>query len=269
MNYKIHYSCLSHIGNIRRTNQDNFICDGRYMESGEALAALPVCGIRTSAETPVFGIFDGMGGEECGEVASYIAAKAASEVKIGEDPVSDLSQFCHRANMDICDYAEANGVPAMGTTAAILAFTCQDIILCNIGDSKIFRLRNGVLEQISVDHIAVSVFGMKPPLLQNLGIPPSELVIEPYLAREACSHGDVYLICSDGLTDMVPVEEIAEVLVSKPVSEAASALLDKALLNGGRDNTTIILCKIERQPSWFFRWRDQLKRRGESICLSN
>ena len=73
MRYRIRYSCLSHIGRVRSINQDNFICDGRYMELGGIPFAFPLRGIKTSGETSVFGVFDGMGGEECGEIASYIA----------------------------------------------------------------------------------------------------------------------------------------------------------------------------------------------------
>jgi len=222
MHYKIHYSCLSHIGNIRRINQDNFICDGHYLDTGDAPMILPLCGTKNSDDMSVFGIFDGMGGEECGEVAAFIASKTASNIKIGRDAATDLSQFCYKANKDICNYAVLNNISAMGTTAAMLAFTEKEIVLCNIGDSKIFRFCDGTLEQISKDHVSVSVFGTKPPLSQNLGIPPSELVIDPYLARGVYNNGDVYLMCSDGLTDMVSVKEITDVLISAPINEAVT-----------------------------------------------
>ncbi len=261
MQYKIHYSCLSHIGNVRSMNQDNFICDGHYMDMDDMPIAFPLCGTKTSKDRSVFGVFDGMGGEECGEIASYIASKTAAAIEIGKNAATDLSQFCCKANADICDYATLHEVSAMGTTAAMLAFTDKQVVLCNIGDSKIFRLCDGALEQISKDHVAVSAFGVKPPLSQNLGIPPDELVIEPYLARGAYNDGDVYLICSDGLTDMVSAAEIAEVLISKPIEEATTLLLDKALSNGGKDNITIILCKIERLPGWFFKRKRHTKRK--------
>ena len=261
MHYKIHYSCLSHIGNVRSINQDNFICDGRYMDTNDTEIRFPLCGTKISDDMSIFGIFDGMGGEECGEIASYIASKNACDIKIGKDATADLAQFCHKANHDICDYASLNEVSSMGTTAAILVFADKEIALCNIGDSKIFRLCDGSLEQISKDHVAVSAFGIKPPLSQNLGIPPNELVIDPYFARGAYNDGDVYLICSDGLTDMVSVEEITEVLVSKPIEEAITLLLDKALANGGKDNTTIILFKIERQSGWLFKRKRRTKRK--------
>lgn len=253
MHYNIHYACLSHIGNVRSTNQDNFICDRCYMGIDTATIEFPLCGTKISKDTSVFGIFDGMGGEECGEVASYIASKIASTIDIGKEVTADLSRFCHKANAEICNYAALHDVSAMGTTAAMLVFAKKEVVLCNIGDSKIFHLYDGRLEQISQDHVTVSVFGLKPPLSQNLGIPPNELIIDPYLARGAYNDGDVYLMCSDGLTDMVSVAEIAEAITSKSVKEAITLLLDKALANGGKDNITIILCKIERQSGWFFK----------------
>lgn len=253
MRYSILYWCVSHIGNIRKINQDNFICDGRFMEVNDESMEFPLSGVKSSEDFSVFGIFDGMGGEECGEIASYIAAKDASRLEIGKDAVGVLSQFCQKANADICNYAKENEVSAMGTTAAMLAFTNNGITLCNIGDSKIFRFCDRTLEQISKDHIAISAFGIKPPLSQNLGIPPTELIIEPYLAQGAYKDKDLYMICSDGLTDMVTIEEITKVLVSKPIGEATNELLDKALANGGRDNISIIICKIERESGWFFK----------------
>lgn len=261
MYYNILYSCVSHVGNVRSLNQDNFICNKHYMETNETTIEFPLCGVKSSKEVSVFGVFDGMGGEEFGEIASYIAAKNASILEMGKDVVIDLSQFCQKVNTDICDYTNENEVSAMGTTAAILAFTRNGITLCNIGDSKIFRFCDGVLEQISKDHVAVAAFGVKPSLLQNLGIPPNEMLIDPYLAKGSYKDGDVYLICSDGLTDMVSTKEITSILATNPIENANIKLLEKALSNGGRDNITIILCKIERKFRWFFKRKKQTQKK--------
>lgn len=251
--YQVQYACVSHIGKIRRMNQDNLICDNQHLESDGTGIEFPLCGVKTTEKTSLFGIFDGMGGEACGEIASYIAAKDASELELGKDVVGELADFCEKANGDICDYAEEHGVSCMGTTAAMLAFSDRVITLCNIGDSKVFRFCDGILEQISVDHLASAPFGVKAPLSQNLGIPPSEMVIEPYFAQGPYCRGDVYLICSDGLTDMVSIDDITEVLNGNPIEEAVNVLLEQALTNGGKDNTTILLCKIERQPVGFLK----------------
>ena len=259
---RISYACISHIGNVRRLNQDNFICDGRFMETDDNGIVFPLTGVCSLKAPALFGVFDGMGGEERGEVAASIAAKGAAGIKLGKDAASDLLEFCQKANQSICDYAEENDLFSTGTTAAMLAFTRDGITLCNIGDSKIFRFRRGPLEQLSQDHVDVAPFGKKPPLLQNLGIPPDEMTITPYVARERYRNGDVYLICSDGLTDMVTAGEMTQVLASKGVEEAVGELLQRALSNGGRDNISIILCQVRRGGGWFGKHRHRNKREG-------
>ncbi|MCH5182746.1 MAG: serine/threonine-protein phosphatase [Oscillospiraceae bacterium] len=253
MGYRIEYACISHIGNCRSINQDNFICTGRYMELKNDSTEFPLTGQVPANPPSVFGIFDGMGGEYCGEVAAFIASQRASELSIGKDAAADLYDFCMDANERICKYAEEHDVPSMGTTAAMLAFTGSEIVLCNIGDSKIFRLSGGNMEQISKDHTEIAAYGKKAPLYQNLGIPATELVIEPYFSHGKYQDGDVYLICSDGLTDMVTNEEIQATVEQLPFQECAGELLKKALENGGKDNTSIILCKVQREPNWIMK----------------
>lgn len=102
------------------------------------------------------------------------------------------------------------------------------------------------MKQISKDHIVISAFGTKPPLSQNLGISPDQLLIEPYLSHGRYKNGDKYLICSDGLTDMLTLEEIKELLTSQKVEDSASKLVDRALKNGGKDNVTVILLEIRQ-----------------------
>lgn len=264
MQYTINYSCISHIGNVRHINQDNYICDGQYMDKPEKDSLLS--GNITSNECSLFGVFDGMGGLENGEVASCLAANAAAKLSLEKDAINVLKAFCENINDEICSYTTENKLSSSGTTAAILAFSRDNIILCNIGDSKIFRFSDGILEQISKDHIAISAFGVKPPLSQHLGIPRTEMEIDPYLAQGTYTGGDVYLICSDGLTDMVTTEDIVSILASSANMEIASkALLNEALANGGKDNITIILCQIECKASWLsnlkFRFSKKMKER--------
>lgn len=250
MNYNILFSCVSHIGRRRSMNQDNFICNGQYIASEEDSIKFPLEGCMTVHAPLFFGVFDGMGGEECGEIASLIAAQQAAKTVIGKHPTDDFLKYCTEANEKICQYAQDHDIGSMGTTAAMLAFAKSGIVLCNIGDSKIFHFSEGVMEQISLDHVVLSAYGTKPPLSQNLGIPSDELLIEPYIACGKYHPEDIYLICSDGLTDMVKSDEIEEVLADMPFEKVTQTLLDKALVNGGRDNITIIVCKIKRKTGW-------------------
>lgn len=253
MGYCIQYTCISHIGKCRSVNQDNFICNGRFMELEHIGTETPLTGQVSVNPPAVFGVFDGMGGEYCGEVAAYIASECASKLSIGKEAADDLHRFCMDANEKICQYTEEHEVPSMGTTAAMLTFTGSEILLCNIGDSKVFHLSDGKMMQISKDHTEIAAYGKKAPLYQNLGIPPSELVIEPYISRGKYHDGDIYLICSDGLTDMVTNEEIQAAVEKLPFAESAEELLKQALQNGGKDNTTLILCKIQREPNWIMK----------------
>lgn len=261
MNYLINYFCISHIGNLRSLNQDNFMCVGTYMELESNETTDMISGSILSTAIPVFGVFDGMGGEECGEMASYIAAKQIAKYSFGKEPEQNLLEYCKTANSAICDYIDEQSLTSMGTTAAILLFTKKKIFLCNIGDSKIFRLSQNELYQISYDHICVSAYGTKPPLTQNLGIKETELIISPYIASGDYQDNDIYLICSDGLTDMVNVEEIKEILSTCAKEKTAETLLQKALDNGGKDNITIILLYVNKVRSHIFeKIRDKIKK---------
>ncbi len=251
MRYEIHYSCISNIGKIRNINQDNFICNGQYL-SDETSLHFPISG-KAYPNTPLlFGIFDGMGGEECGEVASLIAAKHASAPLKSEDPILALSEFCSAANKLICDYASAHEVASMGTTAAMLLFSEKCISLCNIGDSRIFLFSDGELNQLSVDHVTQAPFGRKPPLSQNLGIPPEEMIIDPYLSSGKYRPGDKFLICSDGITDMLTNDEISSAISDKSVTEATAMLVDTALERGGKDNITAITLEVKKKKLCLF-----------------
>lgn len=244
MEYSIEYFCVSHTGNIRTRNQDNFFCLNEYMPPDNNGSDGIIKGVTRSVDSHVFAVFDGMGGEECGEVAAYIAAKQMSEFNFENDSSLELLQYCKKVNNEICRYTADNSLISMGTTAAILMFARKKILLCNIGDSKIFRFTDGVLQQISYDHVSISAFGTKPPLTQNLGIKEDELIISPYTATGEYHNNDIYLICSDGLTDMVSNEDIENILNSSQKEDSANLLLHKALENGGKDNITFILLYI-------------------------
>lgn len=90
MIYTIHYSCLTHIGKRRSTNQDNFLCDGKYRENACETSEFSMSGSSDTSQPRLFAVFDGMGGEECGEMASWIAADCAAKFKVGDHPPEDL-----------------------------------------------------------------------------------------------------------------------------------------------------------------------------------
>jgi len=248
MNYSIRFSVRCNRGKVRAKNQDNFWCGGIFLESENDGITAPIDNTVKSEDKPFFAVFDGMGGENYGEIAAYLAAKTFNGY-YSENPVSEIKMFlsetCFKMNAEICAYMKQKRTGNMGTTCAILAFGSDGVYICNIGDSKIFRFNKGTLSQVSYDHIIEVAVGRKPKLSQCLGIPEDDFIIEPYITKAEYADGDVYLICSDGLTDMISNAEIERIIsVKESVSKRAETLLNSALINGGTDNITVILCEI-------------------------
>ena len=253
MDYQLSYACTSHIGKRRKMNQDNFLCGGVYASQGQTEPlALPLTGTVGAAPRQLFGVFDGMGGEERGEAAAFLAAEAAACSPLAGDPVEVLETVCQNANQRICAFVAENGLGICGTTAALLLTDADRLTICNIGDSKIFRLTDRQLTQISEDHLSLAPAGVKPPLSQCLGIPPEELTLCPHYDSLPCCAGDKYLLCSDGLTDMVPPEAIRDTLAAHAPADAAGLLLHQALDNGGRDNITLLILQVESRKTGFW-----------------
>lgn len=247
MPYEIEYYGVSHIGKCRKVNQDNLVCDGQFLKRENNGTEGILHGNVSAEERKLFGIFDGMGGEECGEVAAYLAAQTAARVTFTGETERELSEYCQKVNKKICRYIKKKGLSSMGTTAAMLLFGRKQITLCNIGDSKVFQYSGHRLQQISYDHVSMAPAGQKPPLTQNLGIPEEELIISPYFAKGEYQKGDIFLICSDGLTDMVEPEKIAEILQGLDREAVAKQLLQKALDSGGKDNVSFLVLYIEKK----------------------
>ena len=251
MNYCIEYTVLCHKGLVRSKNQDNFWCIGKFLESENDGLAEPVVGTMDAKNFPAFAVFDGMGGEQQGEVAAYIAARsfdAAYKESFKNDTKQFILDACTNMNEAICAYIEEQHLRSSGSTVAILMFGKKDIYICNIGDSRIYQFSDHKLTQISHDHSEVGITDRKASLTQNLGIPKTEFMIAPYIAKGSYESRDKYLICSDGLTDMVSEDEIAKTLIENSnIVERAEALLQKALESGGNDNITIILCEIRKR----------------------
>ncbi len=245
MAFQINYSLICSPGNIRTSNQDNLIFEGKYLEAVHDGTGGVVSGRITEGGKHVFGIFDGMGGHEKGEMASYIAARAFSEYPMSESDVAiDMFNCCINANLMICKYAAENKVSRIGTTAVLAAVDKGYVHICNIGDSRLYVCRNNEMKQLSIDHVTFAPYGRKAPLSQNLGIPDTAMLIEPYTSHLKIKSSDRYVLCSDGLTDMVPEAQICEIISSQKLDEAVRSLYSLAMKNGGRDNITMIVFEV-------------------------
>ena len=242
---RIEYSCICNRGLVRKNNQDNIVWEGRCLPRiNEGLPGI-VTAEKPMNQSMLFGVFDGMGGEPCGDAAAHIAAGMAADSAVPESGNSMVT-LCREMNRDVCRYARDNGLESCGTTAAMLSVAPEHIIGCNLGDSRIYLQRNGELIQMSEDHVLPLYSRAKPPLLQFLGIPEDEMLLTPSLFEKEPRLNDLYLICSDGLTDMLSEEKILFLLENNPmIGDKASALLDGALAGGGRDNVSCILIRIQ------------------------
>jgi protein phosphatase len=116
-----------------------------------------------------------------------------------------------------------------------------------VGDSRAYRLRDGEFLQLSVDHVEKRPGRehRKAPLTQYLGFGSDEILLEPHIAKGMIKRDDLYLLCSDGLTDMLSNFEISDIMINNPEPETCvKKLIDAALEHGGRDNVTAIVCRL-------------------------
>lgn len=258
MSYFIDAACGCCTGRIRGNNEDNFYFCGDTLEREHSGLERPIRRRLLLDREICFFVFDGMGGEEAGETAAFLCAQTVKrhwdEPNGPDRPVSKrLEELCRNMNERVCRETQALEYGRMGSTAVGLLFRPDEVYACNIGDSRAFRLRDNELMQLSTDDTdfillpGMEVPKRKPRLSQHLGIFPDELTLEPHIAKGGLRAGDQYLICSDGLTDMVTSIEMCAIM--KEHQDAVSgveALIDLAMAHGGRDNTTVILCRVEK-----------------------
>lgn len=244
--YRIKYSCINTIGRVRESNQDNFYCEGRYRFGKEKLNDICADGEIVSSDNRILAVLDGMGGEACGDKAALIAAAGIDDFdRASGNGRAVLYDMSVRLNSLVCQYAEFNRIGSMGSTLAAIRFSDDSVCLCNLGDSRIFRITSEGIRCISTDHIIPDYPLRKAPLTQFLGLPEGDCIIEPHIAEEKPLPGTAYLLCSDGITDMLSIEEIFETVKNEEdVSIACKLLADKALEAGGYDNITALLCKL-------------------------
>ena len=251
-------ACASDTGLIRRNNEDNFFFGGQILPENHGSSGVIEGWVELDAGTDKTfsaAVFDGMGGQADGQTASYIAALVyqkclgfgCSPDRLGEFLAASVTAM----NRSVVINAKKTNA-RMGTTAAILCLSAERSTVCSVGDSRVFLLRGRELTQLTVDHtdaellIRLGIADRKPRLTQYIGMYADGLVPEPYIADMPVEDGDRYLICSDGVTDMLPKEELARLLGEAAAPrESVEALLRAALDRGGRDNVTAVVVHAE------------------------
>ena len=209
--------------------------------------------------SPLFVVADGMGGAQAGEVASKLAVEAfQGGLPDGGEPEHELAGLAQAANSRIHELSHANAEQAgMGTTLTAVYVGEREVAIAHVGDSRAYCLREGRLLKLTDDHSLVDELMRQGRLTPEEAVEhPQRSVITRALGIEGTVEvdtrsfkgraGDVYLICSDGLTTMVPEERIAEILNAAPrLRDAGENLIAEANAAGGRDNITVVLLRLE------------------------
>lgn len=213
-------------------------------------------------------VSDGMGGAAAGEVASGIFVQTVGELFAGFTPVQagDASTMVREAfrlsNERIIEHVARNyGHRGMGCTAELLVFTGDRYVLGHVGDSRGYLLRGGELRQLTRDHSLVqqevdlgriSAQQAKTHPLRNIVLRAlgSGIALSPDLIQGRVLPGDLFLLCSDGLTEKLDDREIAGMLAYRgPLDEKAGLLVRRAKSAGGSDNVTVVLSQASSDPS--------------------
>jgi len=208
-------------------------------------------------------VADGVGGAAAGEIASATAAyvvAATALARFGDDPVNVLVRAIEDAHESIrVGVAADSDLAGMATTLTAIATDGARVALAHVGDSRAYLFRAGVLSQISHDHTYVQHLvdtGQLDPA-ERFGHPWSNVVLRsldggPHQSFDVTDldvrPGDRLLLCSDGLTDLVREDRIAEVLRLVDPHSAAAVLTQSALLAGGKDNITAIVVDVVDGP---------------------
>lgn len=221
----------------------------------------------------LYAVADGIGGREGGEVASRFAVEtlaaslpdlladkdrtpAAGTAADGRPEIPALRRTVSRINKKILDAAAKNrALAGMGTTLTALLLANKRAFIAHIGDSRLYRLRSGAFAQVTRDHSMVAEqvsAGLISPrqalaspyrhvITRALGIERED---EPDVLEQPVQKGDTFLLCTDGLTDMLDDREITATLAGNPPRDAVQRLIEAANTRGGVDNITVVVVQV-------------------------
>ncbi|MDG2222590.1 MAG: protein phosphatase 2C domain-containing protein [Rubripirellula sp.] len=262
------FSELTDVGMRRANNQDSSAC----LPSTSAE--------RFASRGHLFVVADGMGAHAAGELASEMATEKIAMHYFrgtGDDAIEALRSAVSEANAAIHQRGQSNAeFHNMGTTASALAILPAGAVVAHVGDSRVYRLRGGLIEQLTFDHSLVwemeasghssnSVWGAAIPknvITRSLGPNASvEIDVEgPFEVKP----NDCFLLCSDGLTGLVEDDEIGTLMDCLPEEMATRVLVDLTNLRGGPDNTTVVVVRVKNPPTIESRRARPKTRRGNS-----
>jgi len=248
---RVTIGCKTDIGCVRENNEDKF---EYFLPESEPLLA-----VRGLA----FLVCDGMGGHAAGQIASELACKTFLHTYLNHmsaDPIEAARTAVQHANRFVRDAAAA--IPdrrGMGCTLSALLLVQDSAIVVQVGDSRIYRLRGESLERLTRDHTFAEELvrggymdretAERDPrshvLTRAIG---AEEAVEPDIESQDLQAGDTFLLCSDGVTNLLSDEEIAQ-LLSLPPSQSAWEIVNRALAAGGHDNATALVVRVDTVES--------------------
>ncbi len=247
MDYK--FCAVTNVGKVRKNNEDAYIA---------------------TEKEGLFMVADGMGGHKAGEIASSLTREILSQ-RLGNRSKTDpqepiLREAFLEANGKVREKAAtAPEFEGMGCTCAVLALRENEFFLAHVGDSRIYLYRKGALKQVTRDHSYVEELFIRGLITEEEKVDhPYKHQITRYIG---CSsklevditsgplwNGDVFMLCTDGLTEEVGAPKLQEIFDRNLDPDATADLLVKeALNNGGRDNVTVIVVKITGKKTSFFK----------------
>jgi PPM family protein phosphatase len=263
----------THVGKVRESNEDNFL----IARAGRSLQTL-----MTSLQNKppqqfdevgyAMVVADGVGGASAGEIASSSALATLVNLvlqtpdwilRADEHTASEImkrlqDRFLEVNRVIIAQARKSPRLSGMGTTLTVAWSIGQTLFIGHVGDSRAYLLRRGELHRLTKDQTMVQTLidaGVLKPgdqvarqfrnvLMQAIGMEGQKL--EPEVQTAQLFDGDELLLCSDGLTDMVDDQTIANILGEKETAtEACRALVDRALENGGKDNVTVVVARYQ------------------------
>jgi len=203
-------------------------------------------------EENFFIVADGMGGHKAGEIAAQKAVdymcgaiKTLPEISCIHELSSKVQLFIESANYWVNHLGNKDpSLKGMGTTLCSLLLHEKRVLFSHVGDSRIYLLRENILNPLTTDHsVPHQIYTKKRILTRVVGTSPE---VFPEIKHEEIRKGDIYLLCSDGLTDLLDDREIEKVINSKgSLEEKGDLLIQMAKSRGGHDNITLVLVEIE------------------------
>jgi len=249
---RVTVACKTDLGRVRENNEDKF---EYYIPEDERLLA---------ARGQIFLVCDGMGGHAAGQIASELTCKTFIDVYLHHASpliIEAAKAAVYAANRFVLDIGRSvPGRSGMGTTLSGLLLCQDEAIVVQVGDSRLYRLRDGDLRQLSEEHTEVEEMVQAGVLAraEAEGHPRSHVLtraigaeetVMPQVVSHELNEGDVFLLCSDGLTNHIPDEAIADYLRQYPPGEVAWRLVNAAIAAGGRDNCTCIVVRVDALES--------------------